>query len=210
MKKKITRVFRELLTQDEILVAPGAYDCISAKIIEYVGFKALYMTGSGVSASRIGKPDIGLITMTEEVDRARNMVNSVDIPVIADADTGYGNPMNVMWTVKHFEKARVAAIHIEDQEMPKRCGHLEGQILISKEEVVQKIRAAVDAKTDKDFFIFARTDTRALFGIDEAIERGKAYIDAGADGIFIEAPESIEELKTIARSFNVSTMVNRG
>ena len=208
-KKKKTRVFRELLEKDEILVAPGAYDCVSARIIEHVGFQAVYMSGAGVSASRIGRPDIGLITMTEQVDQARNIVDAVDIPVIADADTGYGNPINVIRTVKQFEQAGAAAIHLEDQEMPKRCGHMEGKTLISKESMVQKIRAAVEAKTDEDFFIFARTDAKAVYGLDEAIERGKAYVEAGADGIFIEAPESIDELRIIARSFSVPLLVNR-
>ena len=208
-KKKKTRVFRELLEKDEILVAPGAYDCVSARIIEHIGFQAVYLSGAGVSASRIGKPDIGLITMTEQVDQARNIADSVDIPVIADADTGYGNPINVIRTVKQFEQAGAAAIHLEDQEMPKRCGHMEGKTLISKESMVQKIRAAVDARTDEDFFIFARTDAKAGYGLDEAIERGKAYVEAGADGIFIEAPESIEELRIIGHSFSVPLLVNR-
>jgi len=209
IKEKKTRVLRKLLERNKILVAPAAYDCISAKIIEHLGFEAVYMSGAGVSASRIGKPDIGLMTMTEQVDQARNIVNSVDIPVIADADTGYGNPINVMRTVNMFEQTGVAAIHLEDQEIPKRCGHMEGKTVISGASMVQKIKAATEARMDKDFFIIARTDAKAIYGIDDAIERGRAYVAAGADGIFIEAPESVDELKKIAKSFSVPLLVNR-
>ena len=209
IKGKKTRVLRKLLERKKILVVPAAYDCISAKIVEHVGFEAVYMSGAGVSASRIGKPDIGLMTMTEQVDQARNIANSVDIPVIADADTGYGNPINVMRTVNMFEQAGVAAIHLEDQEMPKRCGHMEGKTVISRESMVQKIKAAAEARMDKDFFIIARTDAKAIYGLDDAIERGRAYVAAGADGIFVEAPESIDELRKIAQSFSVPLLVNR-
>lgn len=209
-KIRKTRTLRDLLKRDQILILAGAYDGLSAKIVEYLGFDVVYVTGAGVAASVLGVPDIGLITMSEMVRQARNIVNVVDIPVISDADTGYGNPINVMRTVREFEQAGVCAIHIEDQEIPKRCGHLEGKRIVSKEEMVQKIRAAIEARTDPDFVLIARTDSRAVYGLEDALDRGNAYVEAGADVIFIEAPESVKELEIIGKSFDVPILVNRG
>jgi len=205
-----TKVLKELLKGDEIIICAGAYDGISARIIEYLGFDAVYVTGAGVAASILGVPDIGLVTMSEMVRQARNIVSAVDLPVISDADTGYGNPINVMRTVREFEQAGLCAIHIEDQEIPKKCGHLEGKKIVSKGEMVQKIRAAVEARSNPDFIIIARTDARAVYGLEDALNRGQAYVEAGADAIFIEAPESIEELEIIGNSFDVPALINRG
>ncbi len=209
-KNNKRRAFRERMKRDGIIVGAGVYDGLSAKIAEHLGFEAVYMTGAGVSATVLGVPDLGLLTMSEMVRQARNIAAAVNLPLISDADTGYGNPINVMRTVREFEQAGVCAIHIEDQEMPKRCGHLSGKRVVSKEEMVQKIRAAVDARTDPDFVIIARTDARAIHGFEDAMERGHAYEEAGADVVFIEAPESVEEIKLIGKSFGAPTLVNRG
>jgi len=197
-----TTRLRELLVQRDLLVAPGAYDALSARLIAQAGFPAVYMTGFGTAASVLGQPDVGLLTMSEMVSRAAALAAVVgDRPLIADADTGYGNPINVRRTVREYEQAGVAAIHIEDQVWPKKCGHMEGKQVISVDEMVQKIRAAVDARQDPDFVIIARTDANAVYGLEDALRRGRAYREAGADVIFIEAPRSIEELRAIARAF---------
>ena len=197
-----TTRLRELLVQRGLLVAPGAYDALSARLIAQAGFPAVYMTGFGTAASVLGQPDVGLLTMSEMVSRAAALAAVVgDRPLIADADTGYGNPINVRRTVREYEQAGVAAIHIEDQVWPKKCGHMEGKQVISVDEMVQKIRAAVDARQDPDFVIIARTDANAVYGLEDALRRGRAYREAGADVIFIEAPRSIEELRAIARAF---------
>jgi len=207
MKK--TARFRGLLKEPAIIVAPGAHNAFTAKIIEQTGgFQAVYMTGSGAAMSLIGEPDIGFLTMTEMVTQARNLANAVSLPVIADADTGYGNAINVVRTVKEFEKAGVAAIHIEDQITPKKCGHFEGKQVVSQNEMVGKIKAAVDAREDPDFVLIARTDARGVLGLEEGIKRAQAYVEAGADAIFFEAPQSLEELKIIVRSINAPLMVN--
>lgn len=207
MKK--TARFRGLLKEPGIIVAPGAHNAFTAKIIEQTGgFQAVYMTGSGAAMSLIGEPDIGFLTMTEMVTQARNLANAVSLPVIADADTGYGNAINVVRTVKEFEKAGVAAIHIEDQITPKKCGHFEGKQVVSQNEMVGKIKAAVDAREDPDFVLIARTDARGVLGLEEGIKRAQAYVEAGADAIFFEAPQSLEELKIIVRSINAPLMVN--
>jgi len=206
--KKTTRL-RHLLARPGIVVAPGAHDASTAKIIEQTGgFQAVYMTGSVAAMSILGEPDIGLLTMTEMVTHAHNMASAVDLPVIADADTGYGNALNVLRTVKEYESAGVAGIHIEDQVAPKKCGHFEGKLVISQNEMVGKIKAALDARTDPDFVIIARTDSRAVLGLDTAIQRALAYAEAGADVIFVEAPQSLEELQIIARSIKVPLLVN--
>lgn len=203
--------FKKRIQENKIVIAPGAYDAFSAKLIEHMGFEVLYITGAGVSASLLGKPDVGLVTMTEQLTQARYIVNAVKIPVICDADTGYGNPINVMRTVIEFGNIGVAAIHLEDQQMPKKCGHLEGKRLVSKQDMVQKIRAAVEARESKDFVIIARTDARSVYGLREALERGHAYIEAGADVLFIEAPESIDELREISKTFSgTPLLLNRG
>jgi carboxyvinyl-carboxyphosphonate phosphorylmutase len=195
------RRLRELLAGPEIVLAPGAYDCLSARLIEAAGFPAVYMTGFGTAASYLGRPDVGLLGLSEMVDQARRIVQAVQAPVIADADTGYGNPINVIRTVQAYESAGVAGIHIEDQVAPKKCGHMEGKQLIPAVEMVDKVRAAVAARTSPDFAIIARTDARAVEGVERALERGERYRQAGADILFVEAPESEEEIETIAEAF---------
>ena len=189
---------RELLTAGRPLVAPGAYDALSARLIEQAGFDAVYMTGFGTTASLIGRPDVGLLSGTEMVDNARRIVSAVDVPVIADADTGYGNAINVVRTVQLYEQAGVAGIQLEDQVMPKKCGHMSGKALIGADEMVGKLRAAVAARTDPDLVIIARTDAVAVDGLDAAIERARAFAEAGADLLFVEAPTSEEDIARVA------------
>ncbi|MBF0530934.1 MAG: isocitrate lyase/PEP mutase family protein, partial [Deltaproteobacteria bacterium] len=198
----------QLLKTEKPLVAPGAHDALTARIIEKTGFPAVYMTGYGQSASHLGQPDIGLMSMTEMVTRARNTCEAVRIPVIADADTGFGNAINVIRTVREYEAAGVAAIQLEDQVSPKRCGHMLGRAVISKAEMVGKIKAAADARQNEGFLIIARTDARTILGIEEALERGRAYEEAGADIIFIESPENIEEMKKINQVIKKPTLAN--
>lgn len=205
---KRTTQLRQLISGPDIVVAPGAHDALTAKIIEKVGFSVIYMTGYGQAASHLGKPDVGLMTMSEMVARASSFVESVNIPVIADADTGFGNAINVMRTVREYEKAGVAALQLEDQVAPKKCGHMTGRQVVPKEEMIWKIKAAVDARKDSDLMIIARTDARTVYGIDEALERAKAYEEAGADILFVESPENIEEMKMITSSFNVPVLAN--
>ena len=192
---------RELLSGTEPVLAPGAYDALSARLVEAAGFPVVYMTGFGTSASLLGRPDIGLLTQTEMADNARRIVQAVDVPVVSDADTGYGNQINVVRTVREFEQAGVAAIHLEDQVMPKRCGHMTGKAVVPAEEMVGKIRAATAARTDPRFVIIARTDARAVEGLDAAIDRARRYHEAGADALFVEAPQSEEEIERIAKAF---------
>ena len=199
---------RELLIRNHLLLAPGAFDGLSARLVEEAGFEAVYLSGGAVARST-GVPDLGLMTMSEVIERARQVVSAVKIPVIADADTGYGNALNVVRTVREFERTGVAAIHIEDQVTPKRCGHLEGKEVIPLAEMKNKLRAALEARSDKDFAIIARTDSRAVHGLDDAIQRGKTFARLGADAVFIEAAESEAELETIARSIrDVPLLVN--
>lgn len=200
--------FRERIKQDGIIVAPGCYDAFSAKLVEEAGFEALYMTGYGTSATMIGQPDVGLLTMSEMVTRAGQIVSAVHIPVIADADTGYGNPINVIRTVREYIKAGVAAIQLEDQVIPKRCGHTRGKQLIPKEEMVKKIEAAVDVRGDSGLVLIARTDANAVNGFEDAITRCQAYIRAGADIIFVEAPRSIEEMHRVYEELHFPLMAN--
>ena len=198
----VTRRLRTLLSQSNLLVAPGAYDALSARLIAQAGFPIVYMTGFGTAASVLGQPDVGLLTMSEMVSRAAALAAVIgDRPLIADADTGYGNPINVRRTVREYERAGVAAIHIEDQVWPKKCGHMEGKQVIPVDEMVQKIRAAVDARQDPNFVIIARTDANAVNGLEDALQRGRAYREAGADVIFIEAPRSLEELRAVVQAF---------
>jgi 2,3-dimethylmalate lyase len=204
---------RQLLNQPGLIIAPGAYDAWSARLIEMVGFPVVYMTGYGVSASVIGQPDIGLLTMTEMVNQARNIANAINIPLIADGDTGYGGVLNVIRTVREYEQAGIAAIQLEDQVYPKRCGHMEGKQLIAGDEMVAKVRAAVHARNSPDVMIIARTDARAVNGLRDAIERTKAYAEAGADIIFLEAPESVEEMRIVAGNIDkplIANMVENG
>ena len=195
------RGFRDLLKQERMVVAPGAYDCITAKLIEQAGFAAIYMTGAGTAAT-LGYPDLGLVTMSEMVADAGRMAAAVELPVIADADTGYGNELNVFRTVREFERSGVAGIHIEDQEFPKKCGHLDGKQVIPREDYTAKIRAAAAARRDRDFLIIARTDSRAVAGLDEAIARANAALAAGADMAFVEAPQTADEVAAVPRLVN--------
>jgi 2,3-dimethylmalate lyase len=192
---------RELLDSGQTIVAPGAFDPLAARLVEEAGFAAVYMTGFGTSAALLGRPDVGLLTMTEMAGNAGRIAACVDIPVIADADTGYGNPLNVIRTVGVYEAAGVAGIHIEDQVAPKKCGHMEGKQVIGAEEMAQKVRAAVGARTDPDFVIIARTDARAVEGLDSALDRARRYRDAGADALFIEALVSEAEIEAAVRAF---------
>src|SRR3954462_6832031 len=192
---------RALLGRGEPVLAPGAYDGLSARLVERAGFPAVYMTGFGASASLLGRPDVGLLSFAEMAGHARRLAQAVEVPVIADADDGYGNPLNVMRTVSEYEAAGVAALHIEDQVAPKRCGHMDGKDVIDAAEMVEKVRAAVEARRAPDLVIIARTDARAGEGLEGALERARRYRDAGADMLFVEAPESEEEVAVVAEAF---------
>lgn len=204
---------RDLLKEPGLVRAPGAFDAWSARLVEMAGFPAVYMTGYGASASAIGRPDIGLMTLSEMVMQARNMASAIDIPLIADGDTGYGGTLNVIRSVQEFETAGVAALQLEDQVFPKRCGHMEGKQLISKDEMAAKIRAAVYARRSDDFVIIARTDARGVTGLPDAIARAIAYAEAGADVLFVEAPQTVSEMEEIAGALKrplIANMVERG
>jgi 2-methylisocitrate lyase-like PEP mutase family enzyme len=202
-------VLRQQLAAGELIVAPGVFDGISASLTARLGFGAAYLTGAGVAASGFGLPDIGLVTQTEMVERARMIVRATDgLPVIADADTGYGAVLNVVRTVREYETAGVAAIQLEDQAFPKKCGHLPDKELISAEEFAVKIEAAVDTRIDPDLVIIARTDARGPFGVDEAIARANRYADAGADVIFVEAPQTVDEIERIAKEVSAPLLIN--
>ena len=192
---------RALLESGQTIVAPGAFDPLAARLVEEAGFPAVYMTGFGTSAALIGRPDVGLLTMTEMAASAGRIADCVDIPVIADADTGYGNPLNVIRTVGAYEAAGVAGIHIEDQVAPKKCGHMEGKLVIGAEEMAAKVRAAVEARAQPEFVIIARTDARAVEGLERALARARMYREAGADVLFIEALVSEAEVEEAARAF---------
>jgi 2-methylisocitrate lyase-like PEP mutase family enzyme len=192
------QTLKTLLLRNKLLVAPGCFDGLSARLVEEAGFEAAYLSGGAVARS-MGIPDIGLVTMSEAIERAVQAVSTIKIPIIADADTGYGNAVNLVRTVREFERAGVAAIHIEDQITPKRCGHLEGKEVVPLAEIEQKIAAALATRTDPDFCIIARTDARAVNGMDDAIARAQAFAKLGVDAIFVEAPQSEEELEEIPR-----------
>ncbi len=192
---------REIFKKPGILVVPGVYDCIGAKIAERLGFEVVFTSGFGISGSTLGKPDFGFLTATEMLWSVGRIAQSVNIPLVADIDTGYGNPLNVVRTVTDLIQIGAAGMILEDQEWPKKCGHFEGKRVISAEEHVEKIHAAVHARKDSGLIIIGRTDARAPLGLDEAIRRGRAYLEAGADVIFVEAPQSVDELKEIASSF---------
>jgi carboxyvinyl-carboxyphosphonate phosphorylmutase len=204
-KMNKTTQLKKLILDEEILVMPGAHDALSAKIIEKVGFKAVTMGGYAASAASLAKPDVSLLTLTEYVHIVRNIVEAVDLPLFVDGDTGHGNVTNVQRTVRVFENAGVAGLFIEDQVYPKRCGHMEGKQIISTEEMVAKIKAAVDARVDQDLVIMARTDAVAISGIDAAIERANRYAEAGADLIFVEAPTSREDMLRSNREIKAPT-----
>ncbi len=203
---RVSESLRQRLAEGPIIVAPGAFDGLSARILERVGFEAIYVSGGAISRS-LGVPDLGLVTMTEMLNRMAIVCDATSLPVIADADTGYGSPLNVYRTVREWERVGVAALHIEDQVTPKRCGHYSGKALIPIEEMVQKIRAAVDARR-QETVIIARTDARGVDGFESAIERALAYREAGADVLFVEAPETLEEVETIPLRLPAPTMVN--
>lgn len=205
--RKTTRL-RQLIEADELLIAPGAYDPYLARCVERAGFDAVYMTGAGVSHSSLGMPDLGLLTFSEMVDRAGRIADAVEIPLFADADTGYGNALNVIRTVKAYERAGVAGLHIEDQEMPKKCGHFDEKKVVPLDEMLGKLKAALDARQDPDFIIIARTDSRTVLGLDEAIERGQAFAEVGVDMVFVESPLSVEELATVGRAINKPLLAN--
>ncbi len=190
---------RELLAGPEPVLAPGAYDALSARLVERAGFAAVYMTGFGASASLLGRPDVGLLSFAEMAGHARRLAQAVSVPLIADADDGYGNPLNVMRTVREYAAAGVAALHIEDQVAPKRCGHMDGKDVIDASEMVEKVRAAGEARGDA--LIIARTDARAVEGLDAALERARRYREAGADLLFVEAPETEAEIEAVAAAF---------
>jgi carboxyvinyl-carboxyphosphonate phosphorylmutase len=198
-KKDKSGLLRKRVGGREMIVAPGAYDALTARIFEQAGFPAVYMTGFGATASLLGRPDVGLLTMPEMVDNARRMAQAVDVPLIADADTGYGNPLNVIRAVEEYELAGVSAIHIEDQITPKKCGHMENKQVVAPAEMVEKICAAVEARTSPDFLIIARTDARAMEGLESALRRARMYREAGADVLFVEAPQSEQEVAQVAR-----------
>ena len=203
-----TPSLRERIATPSILIVPGVYDALTAKLVAGAGVEAVYMTGYGTAAATRGLPDIGLLTMTEMLDNARAIADAVDVPVIADADTGYGNPLNVARTVREYEKAGVAALHIEDQTWPKRCGHMAGKQVIPRAEMVGKVRAAVDARSRDDFVVIVRTDALAVEGWDATMERSHAYVEAGADVLFVEAPETEEQMEQIPRTFDVPCLIN--
>jgi len=203
------QTLRDLLDARQIVVAPGVFDGISAQLTRRTGHKAAYLTGAGVAASGFGLPDIGLVTATEMAERVRMIVGVLgDIPLIADADTGYGAPANVVRTVREYESAGAAAIQLEDQAFPKRCGHLPDKELVEAAEFEQTLAAALDCRSDDNFLVIARTDARAPLGLDEAIDRGNRYAQAGADIIFVEAPEGTDEIERIAREVHAPLLIN--
>ncbi|OKH55586.1 carboxyvinyl-carboxyphosphonate phosphorylmutase [Calothrix sp. HK-06] len=204
-----SQTLRQLLARPSIVVIPGVYDCISAKLAEQSGFEVAATSGFGIAASTLGLPDYGFMTATEVLSSVGKIAESVNIPIIADMDTGYGNALNVMRTVKDAVKAGIAGVILEDQEFPKKCGHFEGKRVIHTSEHVTKIKAAVKARGDSGLVIIARTDARAVLGLNEAIQRGHEYLRAGADVLFVEAPQSVEELQIIAAAFpNVPLVAN--
>ena len=203
-----TAALRRLLQQPGIIVAPGAYDCLTAKLIEREGFPAVYMTGGGTAVTRVGKPDLGFTTMSEMLDSARAITSTISVPLIADADTGYGGALNTYRTIREYEKAGVAALHIEDQAFPKRCGHLDGKEVVAVPEMATKIRAACDARTDDDFVIIVRTDALAVTGVDDTLRRCVAFAEAGADVLFVEALRTQEDIDRVRREVDLPLLYN--
>ncbi len=199
---------RTALERENFLVAPGAYDCLTAKAVERAGYSAIYMTGMGTSVSRLGLPDYGLATMSEMVANASAMADSVEIPIIADADTGYGNELNMTRTVREYERHGVAGIHVEDQVFPKKCGHLDQKQVISQEAYLSKIRAAVDARQSEDFVIIARTDANGVLGFEAALERANAALEVGATMALVEAPVTVEQLRSVPQRVGGPCVLN--
>lgn len=206
-KRKIS-IRERLADSNDIIILPGVYDALTAKIAEDVGFETAFQTGYGTSASLLGMPDFGFLNAGETLENAKRIINSVNIPILVDIDTGYGNPLNVWKIVKDLERIGAKGIFLEDQVWPKRCGHMTGKTVISKEEYILKLHAAIDAREDNEFIIVARTDSLAQFGIEEAIERGKEYKRIGADVIFIEAPKTIDQMELIAKEIKAPLLAN--
>lgn len=202
------RALRRRLAEPGLVTAPGCYDCITARLVEVSGFDAAYVTGSGVSMSALGAPDMGALSFGEILDRVRRICDAVSIPIIADADTGYGGPLNVIRTMREFERAGVSAVQLEDQEWPKKCGHEPGRKVASTNEMVQRIRAAADARVDPDVLIVARTDAIALEGYEAALERAERYREAGADILFVEAPQSEAQLGEVPKRLKAPCLAN--
>lgn len=208
-KSRSSRSLREQLEdKKKIIVLPGVFDALSARIAQQVGFSAMFQTGYGSSAALLGMPDFGLLNAGETLDNAKRIINAVNVPVLVDADTGYGNPLNVWRLVKDLERLGAAGIFLEDQVWPKRCGHMTGKDVIPRDDYIPKLRAALEARRSKDFIIVARTDARAPLGLEEAIARGKSYRKAGADVVFVEAPRTVEELKRIADEIDAPLVAN--
>jgi 2-methylisocitrate lyase-like PEP mutase family enzyme len=203
-----TTALKHAMAPGACVMAPGVADCAMARLVASLGFQALYMTGSGTAAVRLGQPDIGLLTMTEMADNAARIADCTGLPLVADADDGYGNPLNVRRAVRTYERAGVAALHIEDQVSPKRCGHFAGKRLIAPSDMQAKIRAAVDARTDTDLQIIARTDALAVDGLQAALDRAALYAEAGADVTFVEAPRTADEIARIGRTLPVPQLFN--
>jgi 2-methylisocitrate lyase-like PEP mutase family enzyme len=198
---------RALLRGDTMVIAPGAYDGLTAMLVAQAGFPAVYMTGAGTSVSH-GYPDFGLLTASEMIANAGRMAHAIDVPLVADADTGYGNELNVVRTVRDYEAAGVAGIHIEDQVSPKRCGHLDDKEIVPREDWLAKIRAAAYARRDRDFLVIARTDSRAVVGLDEAVARANAALEAGADMAFVEAPQTLDEVAAVPKLVHGPCLLN--
>ena len=196
-------MFKSIITK-ETLLAPGIYDALSGLVAEQSGARAVYLSGASIAYTRFGRSDVGLVSVSEVHDTLAAVTDRIKIPVIVDADTGFGNALNVQRTIRNFERAGAAAIQIEDQSFPKRCGHLDGKVLIKRDEMIGKVKAAVDSRKTSDTLIIARTDARAVEGLQEAIDRAHAYQEAGADILFIEAPRSFDEMKIIRKSFNIN------
>jgi len=212
-REEKTARLRSLLGSGKAILAPGAFNPVSAILIEQAGFEAIYISGAGVAVNNLGYPDIGLTTMSEILETARNVVSVTSLPVVCDIDTGFGNALNVTRTIREFEGAGVAGVQMEDQVIPKKCGHIDGKQLVPRQEMVQKIRAAVDARRDPNFVLIARTDAVAVEGLDAAIERALAYKEAGADVTFVEAPRTLEDMRRVTRAvpgLHMANMVEKG
>jgi carboxyvinyl-carboxyphosphonate phosphorylmutase len=204
----LTAIRKLVYDKSKPLVFPGVYDAITARIAQKAGFAAMFQTGYGTSASLLGMPDYGFIGSTETVENARRICKAVSVPVIVDADTGYGNPLSVWKIVNELENAGASGIFLEDQKWPKRCGHMSGKEVIAREEYAEKLRAALDARKSREFVVVARTDARASEGLDSAIKRGLLYKEIGADAIFVEAPKSVEEMKKIGKAIDAPLVAN--
>lgn len=203
-----TTRLRELLDRDQVTLAPGAYDALTARLVQRAGFDAVYMTGSGTAQARYGVPDLGLLTATEMAANAASMADAIDVPLIADADTGYGSPLNVRRTVQEYERAGVAGLHLEDQVTPKKCGQFQGKQLVPADEHAMRIRAACEARRDRDLVIIARTDGLIVEGLESTLARAERYVEAGADMVFVEGPRDADDLRRIGERLDVPLLYN--